>query len=82
MEQPRTREMADVFRALEVEGNVLLVLPEVEENIFKSVRNLPGALALAVDELNTYDILSSEWVVFTRRALEKLQGGGEDEGSA
>jgi len=82
MEEPRTREMAALFQALELEGNVLLVLPDEDVNIIKSVRNLPGALALTVDELNTYDVLCSEWVVFTRRALERLQGGGEDEGSA
>jgi large subunit ribosomal protein L4 len=79
MPQPRTRDILGMFDALELDGNVLLVLPDIDVNIIKSTRNLPGALAVVVDELNTYDVLTSDWLVFTRSALDKLQGGGEDE---
>ncbi len=79
MQEPKTREIRDLFRNLKVDGNVLLVLPDIDVNIIKSTRNLPGALAVVVEELNTYDVLTSDWLVFTRSALEKLQGGAGDE---
>lgn len=79
LEAPRTREMVTILEALALEAGTLIVLPEEDENIMKSVRNLPVALAITVEELNTYDILTSEWVVFTRKALDKLQEGVEDE---
>ena len=79
LEMPKTREMVTIFDALALESGILIVLPEEDENIMKSVRNLPVALAITVDELNTYDILTSEWVVFTRKALDKLQEGVDNE---
>ncbi len=79
LEEPKTREIYKIFEVLGLEENVLFVLPEVDMNIIKSASNLPGALAITVDELNTYDILTSDWVVFTRKALDKLQEGVEDE---
>lgn len=79
LEEPKTREIYKIFEVLGLDENVLFVLPEVDMNIIKSASNLPGALAITVDELNTYDILTSEWVVFTHKALDKLQEGVEDE---
>ncbi len=81
MAEPKTKEALRVFDALDLKENVLLILPEEDINIMLSVRNLPHILAITVDELNTYDILASEWLVFTKRALERLQGGSENEGS-
>ncbi len=82
MEEPKTKEASRVFDALGLKEYVLLILPEEDVNILLSVRNLPHIMAITVDELNTYDVLANEWLVFTRRALERLQGGSEDEGSA
>jgi large subunit ribosomal protein L4 len=79
LEEPRTREMQGILEALGLREEVLMVLPAEDVNIMKSVRNLPSALAITVGELNTYDILTSEWVVFTRKALDILQEGVEDE---
>ncbi len=79
LEEPRTREMKGILEALGLREEVLMVLPSEDTNIMKSVRNLPGAVAITVGELNTYDVLTSEWVVFTRKALDMLQEGVEDE---
>jgi large subunit ribosomal protein L4 len=65
-----------------VEDYVLLVLAEEDENLIKSMRNLPFVRLIQVGQLNTYDVLSSDRVIFTRSSLEKLQEGAQDEGRA
>jgi large subunit ribosomal protein L4 len=82
LSEPKTKEMVRIFEALGVEDDILLVLPEEDMNILKSVRNLPRVLALTVEELNTYDVLTSDWLVFTESALKRLQEGEENEGPA
>ncbi len=80
--EPKTKLAASIFRNLGVDDQVLLVLPGEDENVEKSMRNLPLVKVIRVDHLNTYDVLSSDRVVFTRASLERLQEGVQDEGSA
>lgn len=82
MEEPKTKEAARILRNLGVDDYVLFVLPEEDENVIKSMRNLPFVEVIKVDHLNTYDVLSNDRIIFTRSSLEKLQGGGRDEGSS
>lgn len=80
--EPKTKLAAGIFRALGVEDDVLLVLPEDDENVVKSMRNLPFVEVIRVEDLNTYDVLANDRVIFTRSSLDKLQEGVQDEGSA
>jgi large subunit ribosomal protein L4 len=52
----------------------LVVLHRDDELAWKSLRNVPGIHILAVDQLNTYDVLNSEHVVFTEQALSIFLG--------
>ena len=58
------------------------MLAEEDENVIKSMRNLPGVEVVRLEHLNTYDVLSNDRVIFTRTSLDRLQEGEEDEGSA
>src|SRR5580700_1532815 len=49
---------------------VLVVLHRDDEITWKSLRNVPNVHVLAEDQLNTYDVLASDHVVFTEQALE------------
>jgi large subunit ribosomal protein L4 len=82
LSEPKTKLAASMFQALGVEGSVLLVLTEEDENLIKSMRNLPFVEVTWVQDLNTYDVLANDRVIFTRSSLEKLQEGVEDEGRA
>lgn len=82
MKEPKTKLAASIFDNLGVDDYVLLVLPEEDENVVRSMRNLPYVEVIRVDHLNTYDVLSNDRVVFTRSSLERLQGGAENEGSS
>ncbi len=80
--EPKTRAAEAIFAALGVDDYVLLVLAEEDENVIKSMRNLPFVAVTGVEELNTYDVLASDRVIFTRSSLDRLQEGVRDEGRA
>ncbi|MBW3601693.1 MAG: 50S ribosomal protein L4 [Actinobacteria bacterium] len=72
----RTKAAAAVLDALGLAGRrVLLVLAGWDDDVTKSFRNLPDVHLLTVDQLNTYDVLRSDVVVFQRDALERIGTG-------
>jgi len=66
---PKTSEANAALGALGLTGKILVVLGPDEEYAAKSFRNLPRVQLLKVSELNAYDILCNDWVVFTRATL-------------
>jgi len=73
-ETPSTKEAKSALAALGLEGKVLLVLSRDDLEAYKSFRNLPGIQMILASELNAYDILCNDWIVFTS---ETLPGGTE-----
>ncbi len=53
---------------------VLVVVHRDDEMTWKSLRNVPGVHVLTEDQLNTYDVLASDHVVFTEQALTAFVG--------
>jgi large subunit ribosomal protein L4 len=76
-EVPRTKDAVSFLNAFELTGRrVLLVLAGKDEAVAKSFRNLGVRIhLLTVDQLNTYDILVSDVVVFQEESLEYLGTG-------
>ncbi|HEV2068779.1 MAG TPA: 50S ribosomal protein L4 [Acidimicrobiales bacterium] len=66
---PSTKAAQAALNSLGVSGRVLVVLDAGDDHAFKSFRNLPTVHAQPVGELNAYDVLCSDWVVFTRETL-------------
>jgi large subunit ribosomal protein L4 len=57
----------------ERDDRVLLVLDRTEENVWKSFRNLGERVQIVLpEELNTYDVLVNDWLVFTKATLESV----------
>ncbi len=79
LSDPKTKLAASIFEALGVEDYVLLVLAEEDENVVKSMRNLPYVEVINVGHLNTYDVLVNDRVIFTRTSLGRLQEEGEED---
>lgn len=71
IEEPSTRTARELLESLGLEGNVLVVLTRDDEAVWKSLRNLPNVHALVTQELNAYDVLVSDWVVFTQESLPR-----------
>lgn len=76
---PRTRDAAAALVALGLSGRVLLVLDREDETAARSFRNLPKVHLILPSELNAYDVLCSDWVVFTR---DTLPGEAREAGEA
>lgn len=72
-EAPKTKEMIKVLEALGTGKKTLLVLPEVDEVVIKSARNIEGVTPVTVSELNTYAILNNNSLVLTKDAALKIE---------
>jgi large subunit ribosomal protein L4 len=68
-EIPSTRDAKDALAALGLGGKVLVVLSRNDQEAYKSFRNLPDVQLLLAGELNAYDILCNDWIVFTTETL-------------
>ncbi|OHR23127.1 50S ribosomal protein L4 [Corynebacterium sp. HMSC061H03] len=66
---PSTKAARAFVERLTERRNVLVVLPREDVNSWKSVRNLPGVHILSEDQLNTYDVLKADDVIFAVQAL-------------
>jgi large subunit ribosomal protein L4 len=71
IDTPSTKAAVEVLGKLGVEGRVLVVLgrEEADVAVWKSLRNLQNIHVLTAGELNAYDVLVSDWVVFTKASL-------------
>jgi large subunit ribosomal protein L4 len=73
LDAPSTRSAVEVLGKVGVEGRVLAVLTRDDEAVWKSLRNLQDVHALTVDQLNAYDVLVSDYVVFTKASLPQAK---------
>jgi len=72
---PSTRKAVEVLERVAQSRHVLVVLERTDEVSWLSLRNVPRVHLLAPDQLNTYDVLVSDDVVFTRAALASFLAG-------
>jgi large subunit ribosomal protein L4 len=73
LENPNTRQMAEVLKALKANASTLIITEQAEENIIKSARNIKGARTLPVALLNVLDLLSYKSLVMTLPAVRKAE---------
>ena len=72
---PSTKAASNILAQLTQRRNVLVVLDRNDEVGYLSLRNLKSVHVLPVDQLNAYDVLLSDDVVFTKSALETYIAG-------
>ena len=72
---PSTKKALASLRKVTESPRVLLVLERRDDLIWLSLRNVDTVHLLALDQLNTYDVLVSDDVVFTKGAFDRLVGG-------
>tara|TARA_B100000686_G_scaffold354682_1_gene466379 strand:- start:1501 stop:2172 length:672 start_codon:yes stop_codon:yes gene_type:complete len=68
-EQPKTKEAKEALGAIGAEGKVLLVVDETDTNTWKSFRNLANTHVISPTQLNVFDVLTSDVVIFTKENL-------------
>ncbi|TDD94483.1 50S ribosomal protein L4 [Actinomadura rubrisoli] len=69
---PKTRTALTALRSVTEAKRVLLVLDREDELTWKSLRNEPSVHVIVSDQLNTYDVLVNDDVVFTQRAYDEF----------
>jgi large subunit ribosomal protein L4 len=78
---PSTKTARKVLESLSDARHLLVVLARDDETSWRSVRNLPNVHVIVADQLNTYDVLVNDDVVFTRSALDAFLAGPTKGGS-
>ena len=69
----KTKEIVKVLSALETGKKVLIVLPEKDDIIYRSARNIAGVKTTLVSTLNVYDILNSDTIIVLEDAVAKIE---------
>lgn len=82
LEKPSTRTCKEILDRLDLDGLIMVVISEDDLNLEKSFRNLAGVETYLPSELNTYDLLRFDRLLFLKGALQTLQGDGDDAGSS
>jgi large subunit ribosomal protein L4 len=78
---PRTRDAVAVLAGAVAPGEKVLVVAHRDDELtWKSLRNVPSVHVLTEDQLNTYDVLASDHVVFTEQALTAFVSRSAKEG--
>ena len=81
-EAPKTKQFVQLLADLNVAGKkVLFVLPEYNDNVYLSLRNLPRVESTLLADINTYGVVNADVVVFTEEAA-KLLSNKEEEAAA
>ena len=76
-DKPSAKAGAAALAALGTSGNVLVVVAARDGVAAKSLRNLADVHVVLTSELNAYDVLCSDWVVFSQDSLPKSAGGAK-----
>ena len=69
----KTKEIVKALSNLKVEGKALIMLPEKNEKVQKSARNIEGVKTTLVETINVYDLLKYNKLVVTEDAVKKLE---------
>ena len=73
MDALKTKEMAGVLSAINAGKKTLIVLPEKDDVVYRSARNIAGAKVSLVNTLNVYDILNCNTIVVVKDAVSKIE---------
>ena len=75
MDVPKTKDFVNIAKNLKVDGKkTLLILPEVNKNVYLSARNLQRSGVMTASSLNTYKVLNADVLVVTENSLKTIDG--------
>lgn len=72
MERPRTKDIAQLLRKLEIKGTCLIGIKDQNKTLHYSVRNLPGILLKQTKNFNAYDVLKYKRLLLVKDALDEM----------
>lgn len=81
-ETPKTKQLVGILNSIKVgDKKLMLVSPDYNDNVYRSLRNVPSILGVQLSDMNTYDIVNSEVLVLTESAA-KIFASAEEETAA
>ena len=69
----KTKTMVNMLKALGADCKALVVLPEMDEKVIKSMANIPGVKTAQVNTLNVYDVLGCDKFIVAKEAVAKIE---------
>lgn len=74
---PKTKQFVEIMNSLKIDNKkTLVILPEYNENLQLSVRNIPNALGIQFADINTYDIVNADVLLFTESTAKLFSEEG------
>ena len=71
---PKTKSYLNVLNSLSLANTkTLLILPEIDNNVYLSSRNIPKAKVTTVDSVNTYDLMNADRLLISESAISILE---------
>ena len=71
LETPKTKEFVDILKVLNVNGKkTCFIIPDYNDNVYRSLRNVPSVCGTLISDINTYDIVNANVLVFTESAAK------------
>src|SRR5215216_2765414 len=68
---PKTKNLMNMLKAVKADDKkIMFITPEYNENVYKSIRNVPSVLGVLLSDINTYDIMNSEMLVLTESSAK------------
>src|SRR5215212_7399089 len=82
LDAPKTKTFMNILNSLKVgEKKLMFILPEYNDNVYVSSRNIASVLTVLLSDVNTYDLVNSEALVLTESAA-LIFGGAQEEATA
>jgi large subunit ribosomal protein L4 len=71
MDAPKTKTFVDILGNLKIaDKKTMFIMPEYNDNVERSIRNVPSVLGVLLSDINTYDIVNSEVLILTESAAK------------
>jgi len=68
---PKTKNLMNMLKAVKADDKkIMFITPEYNDNVYKSIRNVPSVLGVLLSDINTYDIMNSEVLVMTESSAK------------
>ncbi len=78
IDSPNTKAARAVLEANKIDGKALVVVDRAADSVWKSFRNLTDVHVISVDQLNSYDVLVADYLVFDKETLVNSGAASED----
>ncbi len=68
----KTKEVTEILNTLKVDKNILLILDKEDTLVKRAVNNLENVIAQKRENISVFEVLKSDWLIFSKKALEEI----------